>query len=154
MGAWGHGLLESDDAYEVVEQIVDFSGLNFGVVMECLTNLDHPQRESLKNTLNHTNVFNFFMKNPIYDQYIVFGIYSSLGLFDLIENERIERIENNKQDPIVVLRDTKYKLADKIGRRKDKEEYCENISLVFGNYSNRIEYAIGRKGLFEAMLEQ
>lgn len=154
MGAWGYGLLESDDAYDVVEQIVDFSGLSFGVVMECLTNFEHSQRENLKKTLNHSSVFNFFMKNPMYDQYIVFGIYASLGLFDLIENERDERIKNNKPDPIIVLRDRKYELADKIGRRKDKEDYCENISLVFGNYSNRIEYAIGRKGLFEAMLEQ
>ena len=135
MGAWGYGLLESDVAYDVVESIVDFSSLEFGVVMECLTDLEHPQRETLKETLNHSSVFNFLMKNPILDQYIVFGIYASLGLFDLIEKERDERLKNNQPDPIIVLRDRKYELVDKIGRRKDKEEYAENISIVFGNYS-------------------
>jgi len=154
MGAWGFGLLESDNGYDVLSCIIDKTNLDFFTLIHSFNNIeDTLNREKIYNQLNNEELFYSLMKNESLDQFIIFGLYVNIGLSDFVEKQRQKYIFEGKKDPIKVLKKSEEDVINRFTNTFDKLKYKYNVDQVFENFENKTSFSFNSKGLFETIEE-
>jgi hypothetical protein len=143
MGAWGYGLLDSDDAYDVLDAISEKINLDFEYLIEGFENLESENRTIIREKLAKENIWKELIYDKNLKQFIVFSLYISLGLKEFIS--LITSLEGKDiNNSINIFKKNLYNFE-----HKKYFEYKETLDLVFDSFDKNIPFPIKSKSLFE-----
>lgn len=145
MGAWGYGILDSDDGYDVVDEISIKTELSFEYLIEGFYDLESENRKIMIEKLSNENIWKELIYNEDLSQFIIFSLYVSLGLSEFIEKITINSNKNIKES-VAILKKQIYNF--------EEEKYPElksNIDLVFESFYNKKPFSVKSKSLLECL---